>query len=266
MPRPWDRRRASLSSIAGSDVAALLVVLACKRSLPWCRTSQRCPRAWSRPSSRTFTARTCIRLDEAAAYQQLIEDFQLHPRRRSSHGVVQGVVAAADHQCSALISASARRAAVWCRDGSLSSGARPRSVDDADPGSAGQARPAGADCRRTASPCRPSKTSSATDVAPDSEPRRVRIYERGDLRRPPAASRPVLRPATPTLRPPGVLELEELLATHLNMRVSGSICGQSTVASSSEFATLEDLERIYRLSDRRTVELKISSKRRVPRA
>ena len=55
-------------------------------------------------------------------------------------------------------------------------------------------------------------------------------------------------PATgPTrrLRPPGLLELEELLSAHLDTRVSitmGSSRGRVTV----EFATLEDLERIYR--------------------
>lgn len=47
------------------------------------------------------------------------------------------------------------------------------------------------------------------------------------------------------LRPPGVLELEELLALHLNTRVKvemGGRRGKIVV----EFATLEDLERIYR--------------------
>ena len=48
------------------------------------------------------------------------------------------------------------------------------------------------------------------------------------------------------LRPPGLLELEELLAAHLDTRVGvqmGSKRGKVTV----EFADLEDLERIYRL-------------------
>jgi ParB family chromosome partitioning protein len=47
------------------------------------------------------------------------------------------------------------------------------------------------------------------------------------------------------LRPPGLLELEELLSSHLDTRVSitmGSAKGRMTI----EFATLEDLERIYR--------------------
>jgi ParB family chromosome partitioning protein len=52
--------------------------------------------------------------------------------------------------------------------------------------------------------------------------------------------------AVPRLRPPGLLELEELLSSHLDTRVSiemGSKKGKMTV----EFATLEDLERIYRV-------------------
>jgi ParB family chromosome partitioning protein len=55
-----------------------------------------------------------------------------------------------------------------------------------------------------------------------------------------AAARTVTR-----LRPPGLLELEELLAEHLDTRVRvqmGTNRGKVTV----EFATLEDLERIYR--------------------
>ena len=53
-----------------------------------------------------------------------------------------------------------------------------------------------------------------------------------------------LTPAT-RLRPPGLLELEELLADHLETRVSvqlGAKRGKVTI----DFADLEDLERIYR--------------------
>jgi ParB family chromosome partitioning protein len=48
------------------------------------------------------------------------------------------------------------------------------------------------------------------------------------------------------LRPPGLLELEELLGDHLATRVKismGSAHGKVVV----EFSTLEDLERIYRV-------------------
>jgi ParB family chromosome partitioning protein len=61
----------------------------------------------------------------------------------------------------------------------------------------------------------------------------------------PTRTNPTTPPA-PRLRPPGLLELEELLSGHLDTRVSiemGSKKGKMTV----EFATLEDLERIYRV-------------------
>jgi ParB family chromosome partitioning protein len=50
----------------------------------------------------------------------------------------------------------------------------------------------------------------------------------------------------PSLRPPGLIELEELLAEYLNTRVSISMRGAKGKLA-VEFATLEDLERIYRL-------------------
>jgi len=62
-----------------------------------------------------------------------------------------------------------------------------------------------------------------------------------------ADDRPAARAVQPVsrLRPPGVLELEELLATHLNTRVRVELSerrGRVVV----EFADLTDLERIYR--------------------
>ena len=50
------------------------------------------------------------------------------------------------------------------------------------------------------------------------------------------------------LRPPGLLELEELLSTHLDTRVAIAMGGGkgSKGKVTIEFATLEDLERIYR--------------------
>jgi ParB family chromosome partitioning protein len=53
-----------------------------------------------------------------------------------------------------------------------------------------------------------------------------------------------LTPAT-RLRPPGLLELEHLLAEHLDTRVAVSM-GAKRGKVSIEFADLEDLERIYR--------------------
>lgn len=53
------------------------------------------------------------------------------------------------------------------------------------------------------------------------------------------------RPGRPALRPPGLLELEDLLSAHLDTRVSVAMSGSKGKVV-IEFATLEDLERIYR--------------------
>ena len=52
-------------------------------------------------------------------------------------------------------------------------------------------------------------------------------------------------PTAPALRPPGLLELEELLSEYLRTRVKVSMGGQRGKMV-IEFADLEDLERIYR--------------------
>ncbi|HXY93166.1 MAG TPA: ParB/RepB/Spo0J family partition protein, partial [Acidimicrobiia bacterium] len=64
----------------------------------------------------------------------------------------------------------------------------------------------------------------------------------------PAASTAPAAPRTRAgkLRPPGLLELEELLGDHLETRVSITM-GASRGKVVVEFSTLEDLERIYRL-------------------
>ena len=62
----------------------------------------------------------------------------------------------------------------------------------------------------------------------------------------PKVERSLIRPRRVRLPPPGILELEELLSTHLNTRVKVDMTakrGKVVV----EFATLEDLERIYKL-------------------
>jgi ParB family chromosome partitioning protein len=64
-----------------------------------------------------------------------------------------------------------------------------------------------------------------------------------------AAGDTTATPAQPAegrrLRPPGLLELEELLSRHLDTRVNVEM-GAKKGRVSIEFATLEDLERIYR--------------------
>ncbi len=62
----------------------------------------------------------------------------------------------------------------------------------------------------------------------------------------PSGNVPPVAPAPRRLPPPGILELEELLSEHLNTRVKVDLSskrGRVVV----EFATLEDLERIYKL-------------------
>ena len=66
------------------------------------------------------------------------------------------------------------------------------------------------------------------------------VRERGDGT-PPA----IPAPRAGRLRPPGVLELENLLSSHLDTRVKVNI-GPRKGRVVIEFATLEDLERIYR--------------------
>ena len=61
-----------------------------------------------------------------------------------------------------------------------------------------------------------------------------------------ARDRRVARRAV-ALRPPGLLELEELLATHLDTRVRVTMAGADGKGKVVvEFGGLEDLERIYR--------------------
>jgi ParB family transcriptional regulator, chromosome partitioning protein len=75
----------------------------------------------------------------------------------------------------------------------------------------------------------------------------VRVHAAGPTRvEGPAPSAPASTAGRQPLRPPGLLELEELLSDYLDTRVSvtmGTGRGKLVV----EFATLEDLERIYRL-------------------
>ena len=73
----------------------------------------------------------------------------------------------------------------------------------------------------------------------------IREHEGQPASPPPAPTPSEPKARKPGLRPPGLLELEELLGDYLETRVSismGSARGKVVV----EFSTLEDLERIYR--------------------
>jgi ParB family transcriptional regulator, chromosome partitioning protein len=69
------------------------------------------------------------------------------------------------------------------------------------------------------------------------------VRQHNELSEPQESSPP--RSAPTRLRPPGVLELEELLADHLSTKVRVDM-GANRGKVIIEFATLEDLERIYR--------------------
>ncbi len=69
------------------------------------------------------------------------------------------------------------------------------------------------------------------------------VRERNQLADPTDAANP--KPSPARLRPPGILELEELLADHLSTKVRVDM-GASRGKVVIEFATLEDLERIYK--------------------
>jgi ParB family chromosome partitioning protein len=173
-------------------------------------------------------------MEEAAAYQQLIEDFGLtHEEVASRVGRTRASVSNTLRLfqlppglqrlvIDAQLSAGHARALLGTPDRgfqeqlarrAVSEGLSVRTVEEA--------------IRHRA--VEPALTENDPDGADDSPP-------------PP---NPTTHPP-PRLRPPGLLELEELLSGHLDTRVSiemGSKKGKMTV----EFATLEDLERIYRV-------------------
>ncbi|MGB9113098.1 MAG: ParB/RepB/Spo0J family partition protein [Acidimicrobiales bacterium] len=165
-------------------------------------------------------------LDEAAGYQQLIEDFHL-THDAVAHRVGKSRAAVTNALRLFQLPPSVQR---YLRDGQLS---------------AGHAR------ALLMTPDRNLQERLAHRSA--EEELSVRGLEQlvhGSQPAPVAESAPVTTPSPPrppsALRPPGVLELEELLAAHLNTRVRVEMNrdrGKLTI----EFAGLEDLERIYRL-------------------
>ena len=165
-------------------------------------------------------------LDEAAAYQQLIEDFQLtHEEVATRVGKSRAAVSNALRLFQ--LPPQVQKMLV---DGSIS---------------AGHAR------ALLGTPDRAYQEALARRVV--SEGLSVRAVEEsvrersGRAPEPAAPDAAASAPSEPgrRLRPPGLLELEELLARHLDTRVKiemGATKGRVLI----EFATLEDLERIYR--------------------
>jgi ParB family chromosome partitioning protein len=165
-------------------------------------------------------------LDEAAAYQQLIEDFDLtHEEVATRVGKSRAAISNA------------------LRLFQLPPQVQKMVVDASI--SAGHAR------ALLGTPDRAYQESLARRVV--TEGLSVRAVEEAVRERsgkpaaPQQSDAPAPTDAEPTrrLRPPGLLELEELLARHLDTRVKiemGSTKGRVLI----DFATLEDLERIYR--------------------
>jgi ParB family chromosome partitioning protein len=160
-------------------------------------------------------------LEEAAAYQQLIEDFGLTHEQLSSR-VGKSRVAITNSLRLFQLPPSVQR---LLSEGRLN---------------AGHAR------ALLGTPDRVFQEALARRIA--SEQLSVRAVEEAVRQHNQLASDepPNPRQASPgRLRPPGILELEELLADHLGTRVKvdmGAKRGKVVI----EFASLEDLERIYR--------------------
>jgi ParB family chromosome partitioning protein len=168
-------------------------------------------------------------LEEAAAFQQLIEDFglthdEVATRVGKSRSTVTNTVrllqlppAIQRFMLDGQLSAGHARALLGTPDRALQESLARRAVAEQ-----WTVRDTEEAVRR------PQQLEAAVDIGPErtSSPRAAG-QERG-------------------LRPPGLLELEELLSEYLNTRVNISMRsarGKVVV----EFATLEDLERIYRL-------------------
>lgn len=173
-------------------------------------------------------------LEEAAAYQQLIDDFsltheQLSDRVGKSRSAISntlrllGLPPSIQHLLAdGKLSAGHARALLGTPD---------RSLQEA---LARQAAEYGWSVRMTEEAVRSGGASSDTTAESDQQPDAGAATVDG------AGVAPTTR-----LRPPGLLELEELLAEHLATRV-GVQMGAKRGRISVEFADLEDLERIYR--------------------
>jgi ParB family chromosome partitioning protein len=173
-------------------------------------------------------------LEEAAAYQQLVEDFdltheQIAERVGKSRSAITntlrllGLPPAIQHLLAdGRLSAGHARALLGTPDRSLQEDLARRAAEE------------GWTVRAVEEAVRLGGVASAPEPAVE-EPTATPT---------PTADGAGLTPTT-RLRPPGLLELEELLAEHLETRVSVQM-GAKRGRISIDFADLEDLERIYR--------------------
>lgn len=171
-------------------------------------------------------------LEEAAAYQQLIEDFELTHEQvadrvgKSRSAVTNtlrllGLPPAIQHLLAdGRLSAGHARALLATPDRALQEELAQLAYDE------------GWSVRAVEEAVKQGGAPTPTDVEPD------------DDRPAPEHDGAGVAPTT-RLRPPGLLELEELLAEHLDTRVNVTM-GAKRGRIAIDFADLEDLERIYR--------------------
>lgn len=173
-------------------------------------------------------------LEEAAAYQQLVEDFEL------THEQVADRVGKSRSAITNTLRLLGLPPTIQrlLADGRLSAGHARALLGTPDRAFqeelARQAADAGWTVRAVEEAVRAGGLATAPEEPVD-EPRPTPT---------PAGDGAGLTPST-RLRPPGLLELEELLADHLETRVSVQM-GARKGRIAIDFADLEDLERIYR--------------------
>jgi ParB family chromosome partitioning protein len=182
-------------------------------------------------------------LEEAAAYQQLIEDFELTHEQvadrvgRSRSAVTNtlrllGLPPGIQHLLAdGKLSAGHARALLGTPDRGLQEALARQAADE------------GWTVRAVEEAVRAGGAPGAGDETPSDTDGQSADGGRGSTGSP-SADGAGLTPAT-RLRPPGLLELEQLLEDHLETRVAVNMSakkGRITV----DFADLEDLERIYR--------------------
>ncbi len=178
-------------------------------------------------------------LEEAAAYQQLIEDFhltheQLSARVGKSRSAITNTLRLLG--LPAECATPARRRPTVGRP-------RPGPARHPRPGTAGAAGPRGGRRELVGAGHRASRSARRRGADRPTRSCRRRNDERSTAR---PVARSTVRACIPQtrLRPPGLLELEELLADRLETRVAvqmGAKRGRVVI----DFADLGDLERIY---------------------
>ncbi|MEO1058652.1 MAG: ParB/RepB/Spo0J family partition protein, partial [Actinomycetota bacterium] len=179
-------------------------------------------------------------LEEAAAYQQLLDDFDL------THEQLSGRIGKSRSAISNTIRLLGLPPGVQhlLADGQLSAGHARALLGTSDRAVQERlAREAVADGWSVRAVEQAVRGDTTDDAATDVEPSDTSTDD--DTEAPNAAGDGAGLAPTTQLRPPGLLELEQLLAEHLDTRVSVQMRARHGRIA-IDFADLEDLERIYR--------------------